>query len=229
MPALALGSLLVVTASLARALYKRFAMSQTSLCWLLEYHSSISMSISNQIHHLIQALDMTKPLTDSIITITITTMQRRSNDKEMPEMQLSMGPAHEESKVLSKMQVTARLQAPKLKARSIVHEALRKGELVKPRRCSMCHRGRTVLHAHHLDYSRALKVIWLCVDCHLKEHGKSIRREGDVTFQVSLAGRLCDSLDTLRFRLGITRNGVIADALDTYIALMKAKTVKVTE
>jgi hypothetical protein len=51
----------------------------------------------------------------------------------------------------------------------IVHRALERGELVKPKDCSWC--GETVpLQAHHPDYDRPLMVVWICQPCHSAHH-----------------------------------------------------------
>jgi hypothetical protein len=51
-------------------------------------------------------------------------------------------------------------------ARSKVGYALKKGELVRPDRCSKC--GKVCKpEAHHPDYSKPLEVEWLCKPCHV--------------------------------------------------------------
>lgn len=59
--------------------------------------------------------------------------------------------------------------APKRRAHKIVELARKNGALVRPNKCSKCAKiGIPV--AHHPDYSKPLKVIWLCDSCHLKLH-----------------------------------------------------------
>lgn len=53
---------------------------------------------------------------------------------------------------------------------TIVHEALRKGELVKPTSCSWCGDTEQPIHAHHPDYNRPLMVVWICRPCHQQHH-----------------------------------------------------------
>jgi transposase-like protein len=55
--------------------------------------------------------------------------------------------------------------------------AIRLGKLVRPDKCEQCRNdpgtntlGRTLLHAHHDDYSRPLDVRWLCQQCHFEWH-----------------------------------------------------------
>lgn len=56
-------------------------------------------------------------------------------------------------------------------ARVIVRDALRTGKIVKPKKCKGC--GKKVkLSAHHKNYSKPLKVDWLCGNCHRLEHRK---------------------------------------------------------
>ena len=55
----------------------------------------------------------------------------------------------------------------KLYARNAVYRAVRSGRLVK-QPCMRC--GRLAAHAHHKNYSRRLDVIWLCSQCHGREH-----------------------------------------------------------
>lgn len=52
-------------------------------------------------------------------------------------------------------------------ARSILHTKLRSGE-VKRKPCQVC--GKPNAHAHHPDYSKPLKVQWLCRDHHEAVH-----------------------------------------------------------
>lgn len=53
----------------------------------------------------------------------------------------------------------------KVRARQLVHKALRKGKLIKPLNCNNCLLIKK-LEAHHPDYSKPLKVMWLCKLCH---------------------------------------------------------------
>jgi len=54
----------------------------------------------------------------------------------------------------------------KNRAHWAVYDAVRRGRLLKPDKCTQCGDGRFVLHAHHEDYSRKLDVQWLCPKCH---------------------------------------------------------------
>ncbi len=57
-------------------------------------------------------------------------------------------------------------------AKSAVSNAIRKGQLVKPDRCSECNAITSTgnLCGHHADYSKRLDVEWLCRPCHGKRH-----------------------------------------------------------
>ena len=54
----------------------------------------------------------------------------------------------------------------KRKARAQVYKAVRSGKLIRrPCRC-----GNPVTEGHHPDYSKPLKVVWLCRPHHLERH-----------------------------------------------------------
>lgn len=55
------------------------------------------------------------------------------------------------------------------KARTLVTVALRKGELVRPDRCTACGEPAFV-QAHHEDYAKPLDVVWLSASCHQQAH-----------------------------------------------------------
>lgn len=50
----------------------------------------------------------------------------------------------------------------KVKAYSIVGEAVKTGKLINPRKCSRCNLRKLDIEAHQEDYSKPLDVIWLC-------------------------------------------------------------------
>lgn len=53
----------------------------------------------------------------------------------------------------------------KVRARSIVQNAVRNRTLVKPKLCEDCQQEKR-LHAHHEDHTKPLEVKWLCSKCH---------------------------------------------------------------
>lgn len=50
-------------------------------------------------------------------------------------------------------------------ARAKMRNAVKRGELHKPTKCSICNLERT-LQGHHEDYTKPLEVKWLCTGCH---------------------------------------------------------------
>ena len=59
----------------------------------------------------------------------------------------------------------------KYKARVLLTNAVRDGNVNKPNSCERC--GATGrIEGHHEDYSRPMDVKWLCFKCHRAEHGQ---------------------------------------------------------
>lgn len=58
----------------------------------------------------------------------------------------------------------------KTKARRLLQYALRRGEILKPSRCTDCGCASNRIHGHHEDYSKPLAVFWVCSLCHRKRH-----------------------------------------------------------
>jgi hypothetical protein len=56
------------------------------------------------------------------------------------------------------------------RAHLAVQCAVRRGDIKPPKACSGCRRKGIKLHAHHEDYSKPLKVTWLCHKCHCETH-----------------------------------------------------------
>lgn len=59
--------------------------------------------------------------------------------------------------------------AEKIAARTLLRMAVKRGDLIKPLRCSICE-NKTKLEAHHHDYTKPLDVQWLCTGCHGSVH-----------------------------------------------------------
>jgi hypothetical protein len=59
----------------------------------------------------------------------------------------------------------------------LANQALTKGLIKKPRRCSRCKRPHPRLEKHHRDYSKPLEIIWVCPPCHAKEDSVASPRE----------------------------------------------------
>lgn len=62
------------------------------------------------------------------------------------------------------------IQPEKIRARSEVHKAIMRGELVR-RPCARC--GVQQSEAHHPDYSIPLEIVWLCDRHHREEERRS--------------------------------------------------------
>lgn len=54
-------------------------------------------------------------------------------------------------------------------ARYLVSQSIKNGHLIRPMQCESC-ACFCRLNAHHLDYGKPLKVLWLCNSCHGKAH-----------------------------------------------------------
>jgi len=65
-----------------------------------------------------------------------------------------------------------RIPKTKYKARMILNNAINVGKIKKPKLCESCGNGKTVIHGHHVSYSKPLEVKWLCPSCHYAEHGR---------------------------------------------------------
>lgn len=57
----------------------------------------------------------------------------------------------------------------RLMARRLLNAAVRRGDIVRPPRCSECLQAKR-LTAHHEDYALPLVVVWLCYGCHGLRH-----------------------------------------------------------
>lgn len=57
----------------------------------------------------------------------------------------------------------------KSNAKLAVSRAIKRGDLIRPEQCSVCHK-KCKPEGHHADYSKQLEVMWLCKSCHAYEH-----------------------------------------------------------
>lgn len=71
-----------------------------------------------------------------------------------------------------------RYATPQGQALKAVCNAVLRGELIRPNRCSSCLKKSDIIEAHHKDYSKPLAVKWLCRACHAAVHRKrgSVKR-----------------------------------------------------
>jgi hypothetical protein len=66
-------------------------------------------------------------------------------------------------------------------ARGKFLKALKKGKFIKPKFCEECTKLTDKLEAHHEDYSKWDKVIWLCIECHKRITFENLLKErGDL-------------------------------------------------
>jgi hypothetical protein len=62
-----------------------------------------------------------------------------------------------------------RVKDEKTAARAALNNAVKRGDVVKPKTCESCGEERR-LTGHHDDYTAPLQVRWLCYGCHGREH-----------------------------------------------------------
>ena len=58
----------------------------------------------------------------------------------------------------------------KARARSLLSNAICKGKIQRPDKCSLCGCDKGIIEAHHPDYLKPLDVIWVCKSCHFIIH-----------------------------------------------------------
>jgi len=62
----------------------------------------------------------------------------------------------------------------KADAYKIYVAAVRRGDLIRPKACSICGSEKYPIQGHHMDYSNPLEVVWVCTFCHSALH-KSLK------------------------------------------------------
>lgn len=94
----------------------------------------------------------------------------------------------------------------KVRARHLVGSRVRRGSIIKPDTCSICHEKvpRRNLHAHHSDYTKPLEFIWVCSlgkregpSCHAlleREHHGLQQRESTLSCEGRSTSGRCSSL-----------------------------------
>jgi len=96
--------------------------------------------------------------------------RKRRNAKREYERARQQKPERRRKKLEYQRQYRERYPE-KTRARARVWKAIRDGRLIR-QPCEHC--GDELAQAHHPDYSKPLEVMWLCVTCHYKEHGRSV-------------------------------------------------------
>lgn len=82
---------------------------------------------------------------------------------------------------MNSKRLSTKRDTPEKLARHAVYRALKRGELKKPIRCSVCgKKPRFRIEAHHYaGYDRPLDVQWLCHPCHTTAHTIDGSRKGE--------------------------------------------------
>lgn len=60
----------------------------------------------------------------------------------------------------------------KLMARSLLNRAVKSCRIIRPKKCTKCGQSKLRITGHHPDYTKPLKVKWLCDYCHHQLHKK---------------------------------------------------------
>lgn len=99
----------------------------------------------------------------------------------------------------------------KARARTILHKALKENKIKKPKKCSECGKpqDKKTIVAHHPDYNKPLKIIWLCKHCHGNKHSKP---ESSMT-TIAISQKNKSGLDQLG-KKGDTYDEIISNLLE---------------
>lgn len=111
-------------------------------------------------------------------------LERRANDKDYSlkrNAQIRARRINKNEALLAKDRRDKKryraLYPEKQRAKGVLRNAVSIGFLVRPKQCPACKiddprgiDGRTLIQAHHNDYSKPLEVQWLCVHCHAAMH-----------------------------------------------------------
>jgi hypothetical protein len=84
--------------------------------------------------------------------------------------------AKKRKKWLRQQQIIRRKKNPeKYRCSYLFHNALRGRRIFKPEKCSICGNTKEI-QGHHPDYNKPFDVIWLCSECHRKQHKQYERK-----------------------------------------------------
>ncbi len=100
-----------------------------------------------------------------------TTMRTRDINKHRQSNKEFMRREHQNNpdKVRSYWRTRQETDPRKIRARSLLNSAIRRGKVKRPSYCEKCGASGMV-YGHHKDYNKPLDVEWLCADCHGKQH-----------------------------------------------------------
>lgn len=95
----------------------------------------------------------------------------RENNREKVKASQRAWKSKNRDKVKSNRAEYEKRYPEKSTAYRAINNAVAYGKLFKPSNCSQCgYEGH--IEGHHPDYSKPLEVIWLCRECHNREHQK---------------------------------------------------------
>lgn len=89
-----------------------------------------------------------------------------------------------------------KLHPERHRAAYLLNRELYNGRMQRPIKCSKCGKE-SKIQGHHPDYSKPLYVVWLCIPCHLAEHGKAVR-----TYKEKIPNILVDIIPQVLYSQG---------------------------
>lgn len=97
--------------------------------------------------------------------------KNKEKQKEYAKRSREKNPGRFKENIRKNIKLDRERYPEKNKARKLLFSALRVGFLIRPTACTKC-LTECKPEGHHTDYSKPLDVIWLCRECHNKEHRK---------------------------------------------------------